>query len=79
MEPSVLLVEDDAHIRQALGLALADEGFAVADAVSGEEALELLADAEPDVVLLDLMLPGVDGLEVCRTLRARGDLPIIIV
>ncbi|ROP41721.1 response regulator transcription factor [Saccharothrix texasensis] len=79
MDFSVLLVEDDEHIRQALGLALADEGFAVTDAVSGEEALGLLAAAEPDVVLLDLMLPGVDGLEVCRTLRARGDLPIIIV
>ncbi|MFD7660486.1 response regulator [Actinosynnema sp. NPDC059797] len=79
MDISVLLVEDDEHIRQALGLALDDEGFAVTDAVSGEEALELLAEARPDVVLLDLMLPGVDGLEVCRTLRARGDLPIIIV
>ncbi|MFT7837151.1 response regulator transcription factor [Saccharothrix sp. BKS2] len=79
MDISVLLVEDDEHIRQALGLAMADEGFAVTDAVSGEQALELLAGAEPDVVLLDLMLPGVDGLEVCRTLRARGDLPIIIV
>ncbi|WP_158853465.1 response regulator transcription factor [Saccharothrix deserti] len=79
MDFSVLLVEDDEHIRQALGLALGDEGFTVTDAVSGEEALDLLAVAEPDVVLLDLMLPGVDGLEVCRTLRARGDLPIIIV
>ncbi|MFI9008118.1 response regulator [Actinosynnema sp. NPDC053489] len=79
MDFSVLLVEDDEHIRQALGLALGDEGFAVTDAVSGEEALELLAVTEPDVVLLDLVLPGVDGLEVCRTLRARGDLPIIIV
>ncbi|MEV8437949.1 response regulator transcription factor [Actinosynnema sp. NPDC051121] len=79
MDYSVLLVEDDEHIRQALGLALGDEGFAVADAVSGEDALDLLAVAEPDVVLLDLVLPGVDGLEVCRTLRARGDLPIIIV
>ncbi|MFE9748979.1 response regulator [Saccharothrix saharensis] len=79
MDFSVLLVEDDEHIRQALGLALGDEGFAVTDAVSGEDALELLAGAEPDVVLLDLVLPGVDGLEVCRTLRARGDLPIIIV
>ncbi|MFJ6675717.1 response regulator [Actinosynnema sp. NPDC091369] len=79
MDFSVLLVEDDEHIRQALGLALGDEGFAVTDAVSGEDALELLAVTEPDVVLLDLMLPGVDGLEVCRTLRARGDLPIIIV
>jgi DNA-binding response OmpR family regulator len=79
MDFSVLLVEDDEHIRQALGLALTDEGFAVTDAVSGEEALDLLTTTEPDVVLLDLMLPGVDGLEVCRTLRARGDLPIIIV
>ncbi|WP_367138119.1 response regulator [Saccharothrix sp. HUAS TT1] len=79
MELSVLLVEDDEHIRQALGLALADEGFAVSDAVSGEEALDLLEGAAFDVVLLDLMLPGVDGLEVCRLLRSRGDLPIIIV
>ncbi|MFD1152045.1 response regulator [Saccharothrix hoggarensis] len=79
MEFSVLLVEDDEHIRQALGLALGDEGFAVTDAVSGEEALDLLAGATFDVVLLDLMLPGVDGLEVCRLLRARGDLPIIVV
>ncbi|MBB5804274.1 DNA-binding response OmpR family regulator [Saccharothrix ecbatanensis] len=79
MEFSVLLVEDDEHIRQALGLALDDEGFAVHDAVSGEEALAMLDTATFDVVLLDLMLPGVDGLEVCRLLRARGDLPIIIV
>ncbi|GAA1358221.1 response regulator transcription factor [Saccharothrix algeriensis] len=79
MDYSVLLVEDDAHIRQALGLALGDEGFAVSDAVSGEEALRLLDHETFDVVLLDLMLPGVDGLAVCRTLRDRGDLPIIIV
>ena len=79
MTLSVLLVEDDEHIRQALGLALDDEGFTVTDAVSGEDALALLETATFDVVLLDLMLPGVDGLEVCRTLRAQGDLPIIIV
>ncbi|MFE2755118.1 response regulator [Actinosynnema sp. NPDC059335] len=79
MDLSVLLVEDDEHIRQALGLALDDEGFAVSGVMSGEEALDLLETATFDVVLLDLMLPGVDGLEVCRTLRARGDLPIIIV
>src|SRR5688500_3946504 len=79
MTLSVLLVEDDEHIRQALGLALDDEGFAVTDAVSGEDALDLLRTTTFDVVLLDLMLPGVDGLEVCRTLRSQGDLPIIIV
>lgn len=79
MTLSVLLVEDDEHIRQALGLALDDEGFTVTDAVSGEEALALLEASTFDVVLLDLMLPGVDGLEVCRTLRSQGDLPIIMV
>lgn len=79
MEARLLLVEDDERIRQALGLALADEGCDVVEAASGEEAFGRLATTAVDVVLLDLMLPGVDGLAVCRTLRARGDLPIIIV
>jgi two-component system response regulator MtrA len=79
MQARLLLVEDDERIRQALGLALADEGCEVVEAASGEEALGLLVTTSVDVVLLDLMLPGVDGLHVCRTLRARGDLPIIIV
>ena len=79
MDLCVLLVDDDERIRQALGLALADEGFAVDEAVSGEDALRRLRSDDYDVVLLDLMLPGVDGLQVCRTLRAQGDLPIIIV
>jgi DNA-binding response OmpR family regulator len=75
----VLLVDDDGRIRQALSLALADEGFTVATAASGEGALDALSRARVDLVLLDLMLPGVDGLTVCRRLRARGDLPIIII
>jgi DNA-binding response OmpR family regulator len=75
----LLLVEDDERIRLALSLALTDEGCEVVEAESGEEALHRLESTAVDVVLLDLMLPGVDGLEVCRTLRARGDLPIIIV
>ena len=61
------------------GLALGDMGFEVFDAASGELALERLETATVDVVLLDLMLPGVDGLTVCRVLRSRGDLPIIII
>jgi two-component system, OmpR family, response regulator MtrA len=75
----LLMVEDDERIRMALGLALADEGCDVVEAASGEEALHLLSTIEVDVVLLDLMLPGVDGLEVCRLLRSGGGLPIIIV
>jgi len=77
--PRLLLVEDDERIRQALGLALQDMGYAVTGVPTGEEALATLDRHRPDVVLLDLTLPGIDGLEVCRELRAGGDLPIIIV
>nr|WP_308216139.1 response regulator transcription factor [Pseudonocardia humida] len=79
MDARLLLVEDDERIRLALAMALADQGCEVLEAASGEQALEQLATAVVDVVLLDLMLPGMDGLDVCRTLRSRGDLPIIIV
>jgi DNA-binding response OmpR family regulator len=79
MQTTVLLVEDDARIREALALALADEDFTVVQAASGEEGLALLETNSVQVVLLDLMLPGVDGLGVCRTLRAQGDLPIIVI
>ncbi len=80
MTATVLLVEDDARIRQALTLSLSDEGYQVIAVGSGEDALKRLAsEADIEVVLLDLMLPGVDGLTVCRTVREGGDLPIIIV
>ena len=75
----LLMVEDDERIRLALGLALADEGCVVVEAPTGEAAMSIVDHAAIDVVLLDLMLPGIDGLEVCRMLRSRGDLPIIIV
>jgi two-component system, OmpR family, response regulator MtrA len=79
MDSRVLLVEDDERIRLVLRLALHDEGCDVVEAGSGEEALAQLAASEIDVVLLDLMLPGIDGIDVCRRLRAAGDLPIIII
>jgi two-component system, OmpR family, response regulator MtrA len=79
MPTRLLLVEDDERIRLALGLVLADEDCDVVEAASGEDALTLLEANEVDVVLLDLMLPGMDGLEVCRRVRSGGDLPIIIV
>jgi two-component system response regulator MtrA len=77
---TLLLVEDDVRIAEALRLSLADEGYAVERATTGEEALVWLSrQAPPDVVLLDLMLPGMDGLDVCARIRAQGDLPIIMV
>lgn len=77
--PRVLLVDDDVRIGQALGLALDDEGFEVDAVLTGEEALERAGDPRIDLVLLDLMLPGMDGFTVCRRLRDAGDLPIIMV
>ena len=62
-----------------LELALRDHGYDVRSASTGEQALEEVALRRPDVLLLDLMLPGIDGLEVCRRVRAEGDLPIIAV
>ena len=79
MRTRLLLVEDDPGIRRSLGLALDDLGFDVHEAPSGEDALDRLSGTTVDVVLLDLMLPGMDGLDVCSVLRSRGDLPIIVV
>ncbi|SDG99977.1 DNA-binding response regulator, OmpR family, contains REC and winged-helix (wHTH) domain [Lentzea fradiae] len=77
--PRVLLIEDDEAVREGLSLALTYQGHTVDAVRTGEEGLELLANAAPDVVVLDLMLPGVDGFEVCRRIRASGDLPIIML
>lgn len=79
MSTDILLVEDDPRIRQVLVLALRDHGYEVRSASTGEQALHEVALRRPDVLLLDLMLPGIDGLEVCRRLRLQGDLPIIAV
>ncbi|MBW1991400.1 MAG: response regulator transcription factor [Deltaproteobacteria bacterium] len=65
----ILVVEDEEDIRELLRYNLSREGYQVAGAASGEEALEIAGRLQPDLVLLDLMLPGVDGLEVCRRLK----------
>jgi DNA-binding response OmpR family regulator len=72
----ILIVEDDDAIATPLAEGLRSEGFDVTRVATGEEALEA---ALPDLVLLDLRLPGIDGTEVCRRLRARSDVPIIVV
>src|SRR5919199_1023035 len=78
--PRILVVEDDAAVRLSLRLAGQKEGFEVAEATSGPEALDELARQRPDLVLLDLMLPGPSGFEVCRSVHQRDpSLPVIIL
>lgn len=75
----ILIVEDDARIGAAISLALQDEGYDVTVTASGESALVELDSHAPEVVLVDLMLPGMNGFEVTRRIRSRRDVPIIIV
>jgi DNA-binding response OmpR family regulator len=79
MGTRILSVEDDERIRTAVKLALEDEGWVVEEAETGELALEAFARSPADVVLIDIMLPGIDGFEVCRSLRRASDVPIIMV
>jgi len=76
---TILVVDDERHIVDLLRLYLEKEGFAVVAAQDGEQGLALHARHEPDLVVLDLMLPKVDGFEVCRELRRRGDTPILML
>ena len=71
--PRVLLVEDEDAQRQVLAYNLTAEGFDVDQAPDGDEALLLVAEAAPDVIILDWMLPGVSGIEVCRRLKMRPE------
>lgn len=79
MANRILLIEDDERIRTVVRLALEDEGYTVEEAPNGERGLEHFHAQEPDVVLIDLMLPGIDGFEVCRQVRRNSDVPVIIV
>ena len=74
----VLLIEDDAAVRDGLEVALRRHGHEVRAASSGEDGLAQLRSLPCDLVLLDLMLPGIDGFEVCRRIRAAGSVPIIM-
>jgi DNA-binding response OmpR family regulator len=75
----ILVVEDDERIRSSMRLALEEEGYTVEDVGSGEDATDRFADDPFDLVLIDLMLPGIDGFETCRTLRRHSTVPIIMV
>jgi two-component system, OmpR family, alkaline phosphatase synthesis response regulator PhoP len=76
---TILVVDDERHIVELVQLYLEQEGWAVVTARDGEAALALHKRHEPDLVVLDLMLPKVDGLEVCREIRRRGDTPVLML
>ena len=79
MGTSILIVEDDERIRTAVRMVLEEEGYQVYETESGEAALDVFTPDPSDVVLVDIMLPGIDGFEVCRRIRRISDVPIIMV
>ncbi len=79
MSKTIFLVDDEQHIIDLVRLYLEREGFQVNSATDGQVALEQLLARPPDLVVLDLMLPGLDGREICRQLHARSDLPILML
>ncbi len=79
MAETVLVIEDDESTREVLASGLADAGFDVVQAENGVEGLVREAEADPQLILLDLMLPDLDGTEVCRRLRTRTHIPVLVV
>ena len=79
MGTRILTVEDDERIRTAVRMALEDEGWEVAESDNGEDALLQFGQQPTDVVLIDIMLPGIDGFDVCRSIRKVSDVPIVMV
>src|SRR5438128_4066274 len=75
----ILVVDDDPMVATTVQRVLRPEGYEVDVALGGQEALERARAHQPDLVVLDLMMPGIDGLEVCRQLRATGTLPILML
>ncbi len=75
----ILVVEDEESYREALQVGLSNEGYAVELAADGLEGLQMFADHPPDLVLLDVLLPGLAGTEVCRRMRSLADVPVIMV
>ena len=75
----ILVVDDDPQIRRVMKATLVGHGYEVITARTGEEALETLPREMPDLVLLDMNMPGIGGLETCRTISAGSDIPVIIL
>ncbi|RMI03658.1 MtrAB system response regulator MtrA [Cellulomonas triticagri] len=79
MKGRVLVVDDDTALSEMIGIVLRSEGFEPVFCADGDEALDIFRASQPDLVLLDLMLPGKDGTEVCRLIRAESGVPIVML
>ena len=79
MRARVLVVDDDPALAEMLGIVLRSEGFLPSFVADGERALGAFRDSRPDIVLLDLMLPGMSGIDVCRSIRAESGVPIVML
>ncbi|MDW8047634.1 MAG: response regulator, partial [Chloroflexota bacterium] len=79
MAQKILVVDDEANIRELAALYLEKEGFQVEAAIDGEDALARFESSPPALVVLDLMLPRIDGFEVCRRIRKVSDVPILML
>ncbi|HET7475565.1 MAG TPA: MtrAB system response regulator MtrA [Dermatophilaceae bacterium] len=79
MKGRVLVVDDDMALAEMLGIVLRNEGLEVTHCSEGNGAVQAFRDSKPDVVLLDVMLPGMDGIEVCRRIRAESGVPIVML
>ena len=75
----ILVVDDEPQIRRVMRTALSAQGYCVSEAKSGEEALDRVRDERPDLILLDVNMPGMDGLEACREIRGSSDVPIVML
>jgi DNA-binding response OmpR family regulator len=79
MSIKVLAIDDDTAMTELLSLLLKTYGFEITTANSGEEGVQIIRDLSPDIVLLDLMMPGMDGWQVCKAVRAFSNVPILIL
>ncbi len=79
MTPRILVVDDDQALAEMIGIVLRSEGFEPEFSADGNDAVDAFRNSEPDLVLLDVMLPGIDGIEVCKRIRAESGTPIIML
>ena len=79
MKARILVVDDDAALAEMIGIVLSSEGFEPVFCYDGSAAEETFRSVAPDLVLLDLMLPGMDGIQVCETIRQTSDIPIVML